>query len=231
MAIAYLVGNAKNLGAAGGTSDALDTTGADFLVAIVGRYNAGGSTTPTDSKGNSWTGLTEEGGSTYAAVRIFYSIPSSVGSGHTVTYSAGGSYSSISFLAFSGVAQSSAFDVENRASGSGTSLNTGSVTPGQDDSLFVTGFGESFGGSSGYALDLGFTVAGTALYAPGSAQGVGSGYLIQGAAAARNPAWSWMGSNSLSAMIAVFKPAAVASGRIGASLRRVPDFGRMVRGG
>src|SRR5688572_5662429 len=68
------------------TTTAVDTTGATLLVLACTWFN-GTTVNPTvsDSKGNTWTGLTQQNNETATSIRIWYvnSATPTVGSGHT----------------------------------------------------------------------------------------------------------------------------------------------------
>jgi hypothetical protein len=182
------------------TTGGINTTGADFLVAVVSNF--GGTAAVSDSKGNTWTALTESADA--VKCRIFYTVPSSVGASHTFTVS-GATYPAICVAAFSGVHATPA-DQQNGATDTGvTSLQPGSVTPSEDAELVVTGLAtrdpvsmESINDS--YVLETS---------KPNNQDGVHMGaylaYRVQTTAAATNPAWSWTTSRDASARIATFK--------------------------
>jgi len=205
-----LVASANTTGAAAGpyTTGAINTTGANLLVVVVSQYGNIAEGTLSDSKGNTWTGLTlKTGPGTVALSRIHYCVPSSVGSGHTFTYSsASNMFGEIAVMAWSGAA-ASPFDVENGGStGSGTSLQPGSVTPSLNGSLLVAGVSIT-DGSSSYSIGSGFTVIANVPFSASVNEGLLAAYLVQGTAAAINPTFSWTGSAEAAATIAVFKPA------------------------
>src|SRR4051812_9792279 len=104
MGIAFVVGAhvTEGSGANGGTSGAIDTSGANFLVAVVASYSVG-DTTVTDSKSNTWTQLTarDEINTTLVRNRIWYAKNATVGSGHTFSDAVSSSFPSICVAAFS----------------------------------------------------------------------------------------------------------------------------------
>lgn len=208
MAIAYVTGVTANLGVNGGTTSSVDSTGASLLVVVVSSYDLSSEPTLTDSKGNTWTGLTAQGpGGSNQRVRIFYAANPTVGSSHTFTLSGSTTYSSVSALAFSGAKTASPFDQQNGATGGSTSLATGSVTPSEDGELVVAGIALDSAPSS-LTIDSGFSTPAVVYFLGGSSYGVGSAYKIQTTAAAVNPTWSWTGSSGQAAAIATFKVAA-----------------------
>lgn len=207
MAYAFISGNTK--GSTGGnavTSDAIDTTGANLLVVSVSAY----SVTPgsiTDSKGNTWTALTAST-STTSRERLFYCVPTSVGSGHTFTYSQSGTFPVIGVRAFSG-AHATPLDQQaaGGSTGSGTSLQPGSLTPPGDGYLFVSGIIHGETGGTALLINSGFTSVGVNYSSSNNIAG-GMGYLIQTSAAAVNPTWSWTSTQRAAAVMATFVPAA-----------------------
>lgn len=183
---------------------AVDTTGADFL--WLGYHTAGEAPTFADSKSNSWTSLTYPvDNSVPANLRTAYSLPTSVGSGHTCG-PAPVFWQDVMMAAFSGVEQTSPLDTEaEAASGSAvTSHAAGSVTPSVDGCLIIcelqlTVDSVGFTAPSGFTLESGTRIA----------------WLVQTTAATVNPSWSWTNSQRALAKIAVFKPAAASGPTIG----------------
>lgn len=188
------------------TTSAIDTTGANLIVISVGDGN---SSAPTDSKSNTWTGLTAiTGGSTRG--RLYYSYAPTVGTGHTFTVPH--SYGAIAVAAFSG-ATAAPFDVENGtfdSDGGGTS-QPGSVTPSENSEIVIAGLG--IGGSANtLSINGGFTIAASVDGISGTQYGAAIAYLIQTTAAAANPTWSYSGgSTAICATIASFKDTPAAS--------------------
>lgn len=215
MAIA-LVAQATSTGAqTGGTTGAVDTTGATLLVAVVTRYS-GGVPTVSDSNSNTWTALTDRTGGE-AAARIYYAVNPTVGSAHTFTIGGGGSdyYAKITVGAFSGAATSTPFDQQNGAgSGSGsTSLASGSVTPGEDNELIISVISTGTGSSGTYSVDNSMTkFSGEEPYEINVNEGHAGAYKIQTTATAIDATWSWTGSAVRAAAIATFKAAAAGGG-------------------
>jgi hypothetical protein len=211
MAIA-LVTKVEAAGASNVTSGAIDTTGANLLVMVVSSYSGGPAPTVSDSKSNSWTGLTAKS-SGFGYSRIFYSVPSSVGTSHTFTVSGAGVYTWFSAMSFSGAHATTPYDAENGATtGGAESLATGSVTPSEDNCLVVAALGSGGTGTYTFSIDGSFSVQDQASYVGGNNMPGASATLIQTTAAAANPSWSWTGSVAAAATIASFKSAAGGGG-------------------
>ena len=211
MAIALVASvGAKSTNGDGFTSAGINTTGASLLVAGVSSYTAIGTANPTDSKGNTWTGLTDRA-VVDSRCRLFYVGNPTVGTSHTFTISTAQTYAALSVCSFSGVVTTSPFDVENGGTSTGaTSLATGSVTPSENDEVVVASLGLrnllSVGDTA--TIDSGFTqetaLAGVAAQCLGGA----IAYKVQTTAAAVNPTFSWSNSYQAAAAIGTFKVAA-----------------------
>lgn len=208
MAIALVANVASATNSGGTTSGAIDTTGANLLVAVVSDYKATAAPAFTDSKGNTWTGLTaQQNSSQLSRGRIYYAVNPVVGSGHTFTYAATSIFASIYVAAFSGADTASPFDQENGAQNDGAaSLATGSVTPSEANELVVAGFGATDGGPFG--INGGFTITDQLAYSGGNYFGGALAYLIQTSAAAANPTWTPAANAPMVAVIATFKASA-----------------------
>jgi len=190
------------------TTAAMNTTGANLLVVVEGTFST---TTdpiaPTDSKGNSWTGLTTRTQGGNVRNRIFYSIPTSVGASHTFTVETTTSFfPAIVVMAFSGVGQTGQIDVENGSTASTATIQPGSVTPASDNSVLVTGVSMDSNAGGVPTINSGFnTPVGIA---PGAAEGAWMSYLVQNPKAAINPTWTFSTGVGRATNIAVFKPPA-----------------------
>lgn len=185
------------------TTSGVDTTGANLIV-LVSSWFSTAAPTVSDSKSNTYTGLTARVNGTNK-VQIYYCASPTVGSGHTFTLTGTSSFPTVSATAVSG-AHASPYDQET---GSGTAT-PGTLTPSEDGCLVVTG---AVTASSTPALSSGgFSTTATA-FAASNHMGGGISYLIQTTAAAANPTWT---STSASVM-ASFKQSA---GGGGSTVRR-----------
>jgi hypothetical protein len=201
---------AGSVGGADVTTGAIDTTGANLLIACVGDFN--GAATPTDSKSNTWNPLTVRiNVNSGDAVKLFYAYGSiNVGSGHTFT-GVSTLAPSIAVLAVSGALSTDPFDQQNGTTDANgvTTKAVGSVTPSEANELITACIGWA-AGTSNQSIDSGFTITDNVNYSGGSHMGVALAYLIQGSASAVNPAWSWTTNDSPGTTIATFKAAAAA---------------------
>lgn len=189
------------------TTAAIDTTGASLLIVVISDYAAGVTqAAPSDSKSNTWSNLTTQTSSTVTRMRISYVANPTGGTGHTFAATGTTDYPTICVAAFSHVATTSPFDVQNGSnsgSGSVTTLQPGSVTPGANAELLVTGL--SFAVSGTASIDSGFTITDQSNYMAGAAIGGAMAYKVQTTAAAVNPTWTAGAASELSATIATFK--------------------------
>lgn len=199
-----------NGGINGVTSGAIDTTGANLLIASVSWYPAAGAdvtiTEFSDSKGNTWTPLNLAGiiNSSVSANRLFYCVPTSVGSGHTFTVTETGSYASISVLALSGMSATPFDQQAQNDSPASTSIQPGSITASQANAVLVTGL--SFSTSGTISINSSFVTPVTVDYVPGNGLGSSISWRIDTSASATNPTWSTTGSSTwLAASMASFE--------------------------
>jgi len=204
------LGGPWSVPANGGTTDPVDTTGANLLVVSVGCFG-GATVSVSDSKANTWFALTKHTGS-QADHRIYYAKNATVGTGHTFTVTASGGYPGVVVYAFSGADPTAPFDTENGAGTSSSSgpLSTGSITPSGDGAYIVSGL--QYGNGSNTSITVTTALTSNVLITDACA----TAYTVQATAAAINPAWSWSGSTQGAAVsIAAFKvPGTVAAGDI-----------------
>lgn len=191
------------------TTTGIDTTGATIIVAELASWSAIDPTF-TDSKGNSWTALSQAGdigGHSYS--KLYYCInPTSVGAAHTFTASSTSGAPSINVACFSGGAgnfdqQAVAHTVDN---GGAVVLSTGTITPTGSNQLVITGVATAVtNGTTITAVDGGFTITDT-VSSTANCSGGGLAYLIQTTIAAANPQWTTAGAapNQISAAVASF---------------------------
>jgi hypothetical protein len=181
-----------------GTTSNIDTTGANLIVGSVADA-FDDDLTVSDSLTNIWTKLTLRAGASTDRVRLYYTLPTSVGSGHNFSINdVFFNFPSLCIIAYSG-AMVSPYDQQSGTSAGGT--QPGSITPPGNGTLFIA----ARNGSSGATIDSGFSIVESVTGTRPSQLAE----LIQVTAAAINPTWS--GGNVPLAM-ATFK--ALASGRV-----------------
>lgn len=189
------------------TTPAVDTTTADLIVLTLTSYTGSARPTVGDSNFNTWTPITD-----YSAVAtretMFYCQNPVVGSGHTFSASGTTSFPSLCMASFKGSVSAPLDQTNgNSASGSVSSLQTGSVTPMNANELIVTGLGFNVPGSP--TIDSSFIIpaGGTVAYSVGNDFAAGIAYLIQTSAVMEDPTWSFAGGSEAAAAIATFKAA------------------------
>jgi hypothetical protein len=179
----------------------LNTTGATLLVATVTVDNGQGSgKTVTDNKGNTWTRITLIPTNASNQVELWYSLPTSVGASHNITYS--GNFAAIRVAAFSGTATSSVLDgaVATNKGNFLTTIQAGSKTPSQANCLLIACLGLDAGGSA-VSINSGFTITNNIT---NSSALSALAYKIQTTAGAENPQWSGFSSTTAYAALQVF---------------------------
>lgn len=193
------------------TSNAITTTGATLIIAIVVDYTAAtvlGSV--TDNKSNTWSQAVSQAESLVSRTTIFYSKPTSVGASHTFTYtSAATSYPTIYVMAFSGTGTITVDSTNGQSNSNMSSTNilqTGTASPSQTYELVVTGV-NFWQGSAGSTINNSFIVTDTQGFISSLNFGGGAAYLIQSSVASPvNPTWtSPVNPGRGSAAIATFK--------------------------
>lgn len=195
MSIALVDHTAAGLGTNGGTSPAINTTGATLIVVAISSFAAiPGTGSLADSKGNTWIALDN----TSTAERLFYCSSPIVGSGHTFTVTITGSYSSVAVLAFSGVSGVPDLNLSQGANHPNPAL----TPPAHDNELLVS---TCYIPTAPGTVTGGFTIVDSVPFVGGTYVGVQSGYLIQTTATALDPVWSG-GSHTT---LASFQPTAV----------------------
>lgn len=207
MSYAFVSAVGSALGVSGGTSSSANTTGADLIVVSVTFNKASSNPSLSDSKGNTYTALTDFAVSNQVE-RLYYCQSPTVGSGHTFTFTGTNIFASLSMACFSG-SVATPLDVQNGATNAGaTSLATGSVTPGANNELVIASVGTT-GSDAARSIGGGFTKAADVVGTPSVAYCSAIAYLIETTATAANPTWSWSTSQAATESIAAFKAGGV----------------------
>lgn len=216
MTINFVSGTTKQ-GNGGFTTSAIDTTGADLIVlSLTCSHTASAAfvASISDSKGNTWLntgGIFQVDGSGNADSTIVYCINPTVGSGHTLTGGGGGILQSMCVAAYSGAA-GGLDSVHSGGNSSGSfTVQPGSVTPSQNNSLIIV-CGTAVQVGPSLSVNQSFTIRENQPLVAGQTYGSWIMDLIQGTAAAVNPTiTSDMNSNGMGALTFVFKGTATAS--------------------
>lgn len=199
------------------TTPAIDTTGANLLVLCLHRYQGASENTISDSKGNTWTGLTLSTRSD-AKCRIFYCANPTVGSSHTFSASSVSNTSpAITVSAWSGAHASAPYaSIENQgnAAAASSTLQPGSVTASAAPALLITTITSATYGPTNPTIS-GWTKTNLVSFNAGTNMAGCMAYLVQDPASAINPTWANLDTSlGKAASIAAFVPAAAGGGPI-----------------
>jgi hypothetical protein len=203
------------LGFSGGTTGSLNTLSANFIVMALTWQ---GSIVPTvsDSLGNTWTKLAtfsvNEGG-VAQNFAFWYAKNPTVGAAHSFTaepisggIQVGGAYIGMIVEAFSGMAIVSPLSggpIASSAAGVLT-MQAGSLTPSGGAAQLVIAAVLSALTSGVYTIDSGFAIVDYSPLQAGICDGSAMAFLVQSAAAAVNPTWTFKWAEDVVAMIVSF---------------------------
>jgi hypothetical protein len=195
---------AEGLGANGGDSSEVDSTGANRGVLVVGHLGTG--LAVSDTLLNTWDLVRQQDQGIGYYLSIYRTADGSVfGAGHGISAVLSGGLVGAAAAFFSGGALISIDDQQNGAGGLfGAPLLTGEIEPSEDNTLIVTGASTSDGGDPD-TIDSGFTLI--AHEPAGSSFGIAIAYLVQPTAAPVNPEWQFTTGSYQVAGIANFKAA------------------------
>lgn len=209
------------------TTGSINTTGANLIVISVA-YQAGATPSISDSKGNTWTPLTQtSSGST--ACRMYYCFNPTVGTGHTFSNGGSGNYSSMFVEAFQSDTGWDTVGSQNGAAATAGDLATGSVTPPVDGCLLVTGAACNQS-CTPMSINNSFNKTDEINFSSGNRYGGAMAYLVQSTAGAINPTWDRSGSHEIRVRIAVFIPVTSVYGISGVvTLQGEPVEGATIR--
>ena len=196
------------------TTSAISCTGANLLVIYVADGQNATTGTMSSSPANTWTSLTDAA-SSFQNGALWYSKNASVSGSMTFTYaSSGGTGSPAIFVeCFSSADTSAPFDQQNTGTANpGPTVQPGSITPGVNNELVVTGSTTGDPGAS-YTINGCYSsnITDQAPIVGGVHYGGALAYCVQTTATATNPTWSGAGSTAVVATIASFKASAGAA--------------------
>ena len=209
-----LLGHTFNQSADGHTvtTDAVDTSGADFIAVGVSSGSLS-LMTVTDSKSNTYTNKTLETDGSSVTNYIAYVQAPTVGTSHTFTVGTVFVFPTIFVAWFSGSA-ATPFDAENGDNTGGVGSTTGApgnVTPAESNELFVIGASTN-GGAPNFSIDNSFTITDQAGLLGGQAYGGAFAYKMVTDTSTQNPLWTQAAVNFLPRRMACFKAAAGGGG-------------------
>jgi hypothetical protein len=169
---------------------ALNTTGANLVVAVSGFYSGASPSAFSDSKGNVWTGVIGPlAGASSCTHVVSFAIAPVVGSGHTFTISGtGSSYAGLVVAAFKNSLTLSLDQVNSNAN----ATQAGAITPSSANQLIVATFAQTVAAVP-VTIGSSFIITDNIVAVGATTYGATAAYLFQAAAAAVNPAWSETG--------------------------------------
>lgn len=194
----FVASTGQGLGVNGGTSTAINTTGANFISVCVTRA-ASVTTTLSDSPGNTFTLLRSDVASGQSASDLYYVYNPTTSATHTFTTSGTGSKSGVIVQAFGNMA-SNPLDQQNGANSTGnnTTFGPGAITPTTNDEVITPCIANIIAPTTavfalpGYLniVDYGYS---------GSTRVAGAGaYQLQGGLFSTKPVFTWNGTTSSS---------------------------------
>jgi hypothetical protein len=204
----FISATAANGTANGLTTSAIDTSGANLIVVMTAYLPSYvGTPTVNDNKGNgSYTSLTRQDSSDNTG-QLYYIFGPTVGTGHTFSLAATGSFASLSVAAFK-QATTAPFDVQSAVNGGPSNAPVApSVTPGFANELVISGYSNGAGvdGAVATGIDAG-TIAASKPVSIGVSFGSGIAWLKQTTTAAWHPTWTLNSStNTWACCNATFK--------------------------
>lgn len=188
--IALIASTFSALGASGGSTSAINTTGANFVAVNVTYFSGATGLTVSDNKGNTYTSGTSKVDTGSGVSQIFYSRNATTGSGHTFTVGGTGVYASVFVEAFSHLATTGTADNQiANANASSNTIQPGSLTPSTANELYVSTL-ECGTVNAGTTVDSGLTITGNVQGAAGTNYGGAMGYKLLAAPSAINPTWT-----------------------------------------
>lgn len=208
MAFSLVAHTGASLGSNGGTTSAIDTTGASFLVVVVSNENNKTSTV-TDSKSNTWHSVPLKT-NTQQYAQIWYAFSSlSVGASHTFTVTSTAGANAACVAAFSGC--TATVDPLNYATWqfatNGATVANIAFTPSSNNQLVIAGGMVNLSETT-WTIDGGFTVTDAINFNTGVSYGCALAYLVQTTAASAGPTWTRTGTTTatFSTQLASFRP-------------------------
>lgn len=204
-----LVVSSASSSANGMTTSAQNASGGSLNVVSVEDYTGGGSGigTVTDSNSNIYTATTSVNAANHRTT-MFYSNNATDTNGMTFTFTCqgGGCFPVMQVFVATNTATSNVVytSTGNTVSPSDLAILPGSVTPGSNGSLIITGLSLTTD-VVGVAIDSSFNATLTTGVGGASFPGAGA-YFVQSTAGVLNPNWSWSNTQVPTSVIIVFNP-------------------------
>lgn len=180
-------------GSSGGTSAAIDTTGAN-LIFFPGVQSFSGTMTFSDSAGNTWTSISgHASGDFFFKTMGVYCVNPTTSSSHTFTVGGGSLNQAANIVA---VRSAITFDQQNVGVGtsSASTVQPGTITPSGAISAVFTTVGIRGDGITASSIDDGFSIIVQANYASGGPYGLATALVFLNASTAKDPTWTLSGT-------------------------------------
>lgn len=183
---------------------ALNSTGANLLIATVATYTVAATGTLTDNASNTWHLASRNNGTTGNGQRmeVFYAWGTiSTSATHTCSYTTGG-FPSVNFYAFSGaLSATDPLDVITTATGTITSMAAGSVTPSQTNEMCFVGANLNQGTTPDASVNSGYTGTISVPYNAGVNFCQVTSYIIQTSIITENPTITFPTATTLASSV------------------------------
>ena len=217
MSIAFIDSVSAGPAPAGGSTSAIDTTGATLIVASVGRLNSG---TLTDSESNTWT-LASSPGINTTTQEYYYCISPTTSASHTFTYSGSNTFPGISVAAYSG---DLSFDaIVTKTTVSATSQQSSPLTPDQASSVLVIGLAHT--DTNAMSIDSSFTEREDLSYSDGNNFAIYLADKILVSAAEESPTITGVSSTDYVSAMASFVEVPPAGTLVASAITSAEAFG------
>lgn len=183
------------------------TVGSRIVVYVSSYAGDLGTSAVTDNQGNTYTRIGYLSDPVEVYLAIYTAIASTSSGTFTVTANPSGTSADITLvIAEVAGAATGAADVTNSATGTGTAVSSGNVTPGEAGEILIAAMTHT-GSTRTLTEESGWTLAGENQSASGS-QPINAVYKIQTTATTEDADWTISASETWLALIASFKAAA-----------------------
>ena len=201
-----LIDHTMATGATTFTTPNVTTVGGNLIIVELS-YNSLTTVVLSNSKGNTCTALTPRSISNFTGVIYYCPNPTSATDYNFTVTGIGNIYASIAVRVWSGAA-AVPFDSENGATGTGTSIATGTVSPSENGELIVAMLAGN--STDTISVDSGFTISDQIPFVSYDHDALAVARLIQTTKRPVNPTFSWANSSYGIAAIACFKSSGIA---------------------
>lgn len=190
------------------TTNNINISNSTLLVIYVGYLTGVPIPVLSDSLGNTFISQGSISGTTLV-LQGYMCINPLTAVNYNATISGVNSFPCIAVLAVGGITVTNEVLNDNAGNGTGSTVQPGSLLPGQNGALVVTGFCVN-NASVSFGITAPFTIASSAQGDVGNVNSIAVAYEVQGTATSRNPTWNSVNTFNSAAMISDFIQATVA---------------------